>query len=360
MARLKEVRPALNFVLTTGTVTSAGLAARRLPAGSVHQYAPLDAPEYARRFLDHWAPDVAVFTESEIWPNLILETSARGIPLALVNARISARSRRRWMRNRGLAIPLFSRFDIILAQTEGLVRHLPLLGARRVKAVGNLKIDSPPPPVDAATFEQLRKALRDRPRMLAASTHEGEDEIVAAAHRAIAREIAGFCTIIAPRHPERGTAIAERLKALGLTVAQRSLGELPDAATDIYIADTIGELGTLYALSPVALIGGSLINHGGQNPIEAVGHGTAVLTGPHWHNFRDVYRTLLRHKGAVEVSCADELQRTILTLMRDASELDRMRAGAKAAMRSLSGALERTVTALEPFLPAKEDIKRAS
>ncbi|MTD95523.1 DUF374 domain-containing protein [Hyphomicrobium sp. xq] len=356
---LGNARPNLNFLLTTGTVTSAGLAARRLGPRAVHQYVPLDAPEYAARFLEHWKPDLAVFTESEIWPSLILETAARNIPMALVNGRLSHRSRRRWQRNKTTAMPLFGRFNIVLAQNDRLAVGFSALGARNVHSVGNLKIDAPPPPVDLNELERLKAALGERPVFAAASTHEGEEETIAAAHRALTRQFEHLCTIIAPRHPERGTALAETLKNLGFNVVQRSLGAVPGPRTDIYIADTIGELGTLYALAPVAFIGGSLIDRGGQNPIEAVRHGVAVLTGPHWQNFRDAYRTLLRHDGAIEVKSSADIAAAVTRLFESPAELQRMRAGATQALSTLSGALDKTVAALLLYLP-DERLKRAS
>lgn len=356
---LCAARPDLNVVLTTGTVTSAGLAERRLGPCAIHQYVPLDAPQYAARFLDHWRPDLAVFTESEIWPSLILATASRNIPIALINARLSQRSRRRWQRNRSMALPLFQRLNIVLAQNERLATTFAALGAREAVAVGNLKIDAPPPPVDGTELARLQTALAGRPVLAAASTHEGEEETIAAAHRALSRKFENICTIIAPRHPERGTALAEMLKNLGFNVAQRSLGALPGPRTDIYIADTIGELGTLYALAPVAFIGGSLIEHGGQNPIEAVRHGTAVLTGPHRQNFRDAYGILLRNGGAIEVRSAADITVAVTRLMSNPAELQRMREGATEALSSLSGALDKTVEALLRYLP-EERLKRAS
>lgn len=357
---LRARRPGVRFLLTTGTVTSAALAAQRLDAHDVHQYIPLDAPPFVRRFLDYWKPDLAILTESEIWPNLVLESSARGIPLALVNARLSKTSYRRWRRNRGLAQPLFNRFAVVLAQTEKLAHRLGELGARTVLAVGNIKIDAPPPPVNQAELARLKAALSGRPHLVAASTHHGEDAIVAAAHRRLARDLAGFCTIIAPRHPARGAAIAGLLQGEGLSVGRRSLGDLPERHADIYIADTIGELGTLYALSPVAFIGGSLVERGGQNPIEAIRHGAAVLTGPYWHNFRDTYQALLRHRGAIEVRAMEEFAGAALTLLRDEGELARIRVGANAALATLSGALQRTVDALLIYLPDSAELRRAS
>jgi 3-deoxy-D-manno-octulosonic-acid transferase len=357
--RLKAARPELSFLLTTGTVTSAELAEQRLGPDCQHQYVPLDAPEYAARFLEHWRPDLAAFTESEIWPSLILETAARGIPLALINGRISRRSLRRWRRNTNLASALFTRFQIVLAQNDRLARDFKLLGARNVHSVGNLKIDAPPPPIDAGELDRLKKVLALRPLFVAASTHEGEEEIIAQAHRRLARKFEGFCTIIAPRHPERGTRIAERLKDLGLSVTQRSLGAMPTERTDIYIADTIGELGTLYSLSSIAFIGGSMIEHGGQNPIEAIRHGAVVITGRHWRNFSDAYHALLRHNGAIEVETSEELAESVSQLLNSQSEMQRMRAGATLALGTLSGALERSIELLAPILP-DERLQRAS
>lgn len=353
-------RPDLSVLLTTGTVTSAAMAQRRLPPRALHQYIVLDSPDYVRTFLDHWRPDTAVFVESEIWPNLVLEVSRRSIPLALINARMSSRSARRWGWIKGLSLPLFSRFDVVLTQNEPFARTLSRLGARNVRAIGNLKIDAPPPVVDAVELDKLRHALVGRRVLVAASTHDPEEEAIAEAHRLIAARLPGFCTIIAPRHPGRGKGIAEALRAKGFTVALRSAGERPNAQTDIYIVDTIGELGTLYALTDVAFVGGSLIEHGGQNPIEATGHGVAVVTGPHWTNFRDVYRALLRHKGAREVANARELATAVEEILTGDGELARMRSGAKTALASLSGALEGTVAALLQLLPASTQARRAS
>jgi 3-deoxy-D-manno-octulosonic-acid transferase len=355
-------RADLNVLLTSGTVTSAGLAARRLPPRALHQYVPIDVPGFARSFLCHWQPDLAVFTESEVWPNLILEADHAGIPLALVNARMSTKSFRRWKRLKDVSRPLFSRFRLVLAQNERLARRFAELGAPTVRSVGNLKIDAPPPPIDAAAREGLLAAIGNRPLIVAASTHEGEETVLAEAHRILAREFEGLLTLIAPRHPERGTGLAEALKASGFNVVQRSAGTLPDARTDIYIADTIGELGTFYAMSPAAFVGGSLVDRGGQNPIEAVRHGAAVLTGPSRHNFSDEYGALLKRGGAVEVRSAADIAAAIRRLAHDTAELDRMRAGARAALAALSGALDATVTALEGLLPqpADEGMRRAS
>jgi 3-deoxy-D-manno-octulosonic-acid transferase len=345
-----DANPHVHVLLTTGTTTSADIAGKRLPERAFHQYVPLDIPQYVSRFLDHWKPTLAIFTESDIWPNLILGTSERRVPLVLVNARMSPRSINRWRRFAKIGRPLFSRFAAVLAQNTQIARAIKRLGAPNVITAGNLKIDSPPPPVDAAVLAALQGAVGSRPVFLAASTHPGEDTVVAAAHTLMRRDIEGLLTIIVPRHPERGGGLAASLGGLGLKTQLRTRSSAPENETEIYVADTIGELGTFYAISPVALVGGSLVEHGGQNPIEAVRHGTCVLTGPYTHNFRDAYASLFREGGAIEVRSSDDIARQVTMLHVDHLAARRMRVGADRALQSLGGALEKTLGAIQPFL----------
>ena len=339
-----------NVLLTTGTTTSAGIAAQRLPDRAIHQYVPLDVPEYTARFLDHWRPNLSIFTESDIWPNLVLATAERAIPLALINARMSPRSMRRWRKNARTGRPLFSRFNVVLAQNPGVARTIKQLGAPNVIIAGNLKIDAPPPPVNSDMLAALKEAVGNRPLLLAASTHPGEDGIIASAHAAIAADAPDLLTIIVPRHPDRGPALVGEMAGRGLRTELRSLTPQPSPQAQVYIADTIGELGTFYALCPIALLGGALIEHGGQNPIEAIRHGAVVLTGPHHHNFREIYDELLRLGGAREIKSADELARAVKSLMSNSEDAAKMRNGAEAALANLGGAMKKTITALEPFL----------
>lgn len=359
ISALATAREDLRFLLTTGTLTSATLAAARLGPRGVHQYVPLDSPRYARRFLDHWQPDVAIFTESEIWPNLILETGARNIPMALINARMSARSFQRWRRSSSMATALFGRFKLVLAQNERLSRWFAQLGSRDVRVSGNLKIDSPPPPVDVLALGQLKSAVAGRPMLLAASTHPGEDEQIAEAHKLLAKRHQGLLTIIVPRHPDRGAVIADMLAANGLAACRRSAGAMPGAEIDVYVADTIGELGTFYALAPLAFIGGSLVPHGGQNPIEAVRHNAAVLTGPHTHNFTDSYKALAQHGGVKLIKDAATLAEAVDALLADPQALARMNVGAETALEGLAGALRLTTEAILALLPQRDELHRA-
>lgn len=346
-------RPDITLLLTTGTVTSAKLAESRLPPGCIHQFVPLDAVPYVRRFLEYWRPQLAVLTESEIWPNLVLETKARGVPIALVNGRMSKRSFRGWRKRRVAAAALFGRLDLVLTQNARFEDWYTDLGARQVVNAGNLKMDAPAPPIDQAAAAALSAAFAGRPVLLAASTHANEEELLAGVHRDLKRDFPTLVTIIAPRHPERGPAVASQLTQLGLVVRRRAAGEQPDAATDIYLADTIGELGTFYSLAPVCFMGGSLVPHGGQNPIEAVKVGCGVLMGPHTSNFADTYEALLESKGAVRVQSAQALTDALRPLLRDTEQLALMQLRAKTVVDEMSGALSRTLAALTRLLPPR-------
>lgn len=357
---MAKTRSDIRILLTTATVTSARLARVRLPKSALHQYVPLDRPGYMRRFLDHWRPDLAVLVESEIWPNLVLETKARKIPLLLINGRMSMSSFKAWRRRPGMSRPIFSAFDLVLAQNDTLAERFAQLGAPDARDAGNLKADAPPPPVDASAKAELAKALSGRPVWLAASTHPGEDEVIGTAHGLIKKALPDLVTMIVPRHPERGGAIAETLRAQGLNVTLRSGGGLPDADTDIYVADTIGELGLFYALTPAAFIGGSLVTHGGQNPVEAIKLGAAVLTGPHHQNFPDSYGALLKAGGAKEISDAESLAVAVLGLLQDDAARKQMQMRADETVATMGGALPRTLQAIEPYLPAKAALQHAS
>jgi 3-deoxy-D-manno-octulosonic-acid transferase len=358
--RLRADRPDLQLLLTTGTVTSAELARARLPKGTVHQYIPLDAPDFMARFFDHWRPSAVILTESEIWPNLIREARTRGIPLLLVNGRISQRSYRRWRRRIKIARPMFSSLDLVLAQGSRYADYFERLGARNVIVAGNLKMDAPPPPADPGALKRLKKALGPRPVFLAASTHKGEEEIVAGVHSALKVDFPDLLTIIVPRHPERGAEICETLKTRGLACTLRTRADRPKERDDIYVADTIGELGLFYALSPVAFIGGSLVPHGGQNPIEAVMHGTVVLTGPKVHNFEEAYEALLAAKACIEVKSEDELKAQARRLLRDEQARKQLVARAQNEVTQMRGALEATLGALLNYMPPRREQKRAS
>lgn len=348
--RLLRDRPDLHALVTTGTVTSAELLATRLPARALHQFVPVDRPAWVRRFLDNWRPDAALWVESELWPNLLLETAARGIPLALVNARISEKSYATWHRAPRLAHRMLDAFDIILAQDETIAGRLRDLGATRITATGNLKAAAAPLPADADELVALQDAFADRPLWLAASTHPGEEMMVGAAHRVATAGRPELLTIIAPRHPRRGGEIADALAAAGLHVARRSLDQPVTAETDIYIADTTGELGIFYRLAPLAFVGGSLVPHGGQNMLEPAQLGCAILHGPHVANFRLIADELAAAGATREVAGPEELADALTRLLGRPAELRAMAAAASDAARLKAEVLDTVARALAPLI----------
>src|SRR6202012_3935417 len=346
--KLRELN--LRILLTSGTVTSAAIVAKRFPADIIHQYVPYDSPRYVARFLDHWRPSLALFIESDLWPNLILSSAARRLPMVLINGRMSHRSFPRWRRVSGTISALLGRFDVCLAQSEVDAERFAALGSRNVLITGNLKLDVPAPPADFAKLERLMAVTRGRPIIVAASTHPGEEELLLEAHRTLARFFPSLLTVVVPRHPGRGETIARTIAAAGLHVALRSREELPTAVTDIYLADTMGELGLFYRLSPIVFMGGSLVPHGGQNPIEAVKLGASIFHGPHVFNFTDVYEALDDAGGAKRADTQEALVKHLGRLLTDPDARDASLAAAERVVADLGGALDRTLAALEPYL----------
>lgn len=339
-------------LVTSGTVTSARLADQRLPLDAIHQFVPHDAPQFVSRFLDHWQPDLALFAESELWPNLITATAERKIPLILVNGRLSERSFARWRRVPRTIGALLRSFDLCLVQSSEDAERYEALGAPRITTTGNLKLDAPAPPANEHALAELRSAIRSRPVVAAASTHPGEEAIVMDAHRTLKSSFPGLLTVVAPRHPERGVGILEIARRSGLNAVARSAGHLPQRGTDIYVADTMGEMGLIYRIAPIVFMGGSLVRHGGQNPIEPAKLGAAILHGPHVWNFLEIYSTLDRGAGAVEVADSASLSAWIAQWFTDGEARRATASAALAAVEGMSGARTRTLSALEPYLLA--------
>jgi len=340
----------LSVLVTTGTVTSGGLAEQRLPRGVIHQFVPLDVPLFVRRFLGHWQPDLALFVESDLWPNMMIETSRRAVPMILVNGRLSENSFRRWRFLPNSIGALLRRLDLCLARSPADAERFSQLGAPHVVTTGDLKLDGPAPPADRAKLATLEAAIGGRPLVAAASTHAGEETVMIDAHQRLRANFPGLLTLIVPRHPERGVGVAEIAHVAGLKTRLRSRGELPDATTEIYIADTVGELGLIYRLAPVVFVGGSLIRHGGQNPIEAAKLGAAIMHGPHVWNFTEIYAALDQAHGAEPVTDGSKLTDAIGALMAQPAARARVTDAARATVEGLGGALERSLQSLDPYL----------
>ena len=316
--RLGEDEPDLHILVTTGTVSSAEIMASRLPDHAMHQFVPLDAQPWVARFLDHWRPDLAVWTESELWPTLVTETDARGVPMLLVNARMSRRSHDRWRLGlRGAVRDLLGRFRAAHVQDAVTAGYLIRLGlpAERMEVTGTLKEGAAALPHDETERAEFASWLGGRPVWLAASTHEGEDTAVLAAHDQTLRNNPRLLLILAPRHPERADAIEAELQAADWSYVRRSRDEAVDADTQVYLADSLGEMGLWYRIAPISFVGGSLVKVGGHNPFEPAALGSAILHGPHVANFADIYQRLTDAQAARQVDGVDELAQAVNFLL---------------------------------------------
>jgi 3-deoxy-D-manno-octulosonic-acid transferase len=343
-------KPGRSVLMTSGTVASAEMMAARLPSGAFHQFSPVDTPAAVARFLGHWRPDIGLFVDSEIWPNTLIAAANQGTRLAIVNGRMSEKSFAGWQHAQSMAANLLGLFDIALVQDNETAERLKGLGARAIEVTGSLKADSPPLPADAKALEELRRAIGTRPIFLATNTHPGEDEIIIGIHDRLRRAFPSLLTIIAPRHAERGGEIAALTAPRPHTL--RSQAQMPDESTEIYIADTMGELGLFYRLASFAFIGKSLGAQGGQNPLEPARLGVAVLAGPYTDNFREAYDAIFAGQGTGRVQSAEELEALASKLLNDPAQARTLGQAAEHAVLPLGGALERTRLAVETMLQA--------
>jgi len=355
VSRLRRERPDLTVLVTSGTVTSAAILATRLPSGVIHQFAPVDTPGAVTAFLDHWKPSLALFVESELWPNLILEARRRGVKLVLASARITEKTVEGWRRFPGAARRILSAFDRILPQDEASAARLESLGAR-IDGQVNLKLSGEAPPHDPAAFTRLSAAIGDRPVVVAASTHDGEEIALV---RALDKLTDRLCLILVPRHPDRSADIAAALTRDGYRFALRSQGRELDRDTDLYVADTLGEMGLFLRLADVVVMGGSFSAAlekppvGGHNPLEPARLGKPAVTGPDMSNWAAVTEALVQAGGLAVVGAPWDLPAVIAPLLADDAEAKRMgERGRRAAAEAGSG-LDRLWDAIEPLLPPR-------
>ncbi|HBM91161.1 MAG TPA: 3-deoxy-D-manno-octulosonic acid transferase [Rhodospirillaceae bacterium] len=344
------------ILLTTGTVTSAQLIAKRLPEGVLHQYVPVDRWSYVTHFLDHWQPDLALWIESELWPNMLTALKKRNVPAALLNGRMSERSYRRWRFIKNGAEKMLSVFSLGLAQTGTEANRFASLGLKNVSAIGNLKYAATPLPCDENALLKLRTEIGERPVWLMASTHSGEEEIALRVHAKLARKRKNLLTIIVPRHPERGHEIAKIITKTGLSFAQRSKKEEITSATSLYLADTMGELGLFYRLTKTVCLAGSF-TWGGHNPIEPVQLGCAVIFGPRMDNFSVMADDILGHRAAQQVDNEEELIEALETHMEHPEESRRLIEAAKPWLKEKQSVLEETLLLLDPFFMTAKKAK---
>ena len=325
ITRLLEAYPDLSIMVTTGTVTSAELMNKRLPERAFHQYIPIDHPRFVRRFIKYWRPDLVLWFESELWPALLSGIKKNNIPLILINGRISNKSFKMWQQFDYICKELLSCFTLCLGQSEEDAYRLRVLGAKDSMCLGNIKYAGINPPVDESKLSELKSQIGNRTVWCVCSTHDNEEIRTAQIHKNLKKEFSDLLLIAAPRHPHRGPEIQKALNELGLKTALRSAGEKISDKTDVYIADTIGEVGLWYTLSPITFIGGSLIPHGGQNFMEPSRFRNAVVVGPHMHNFTDAMNRAKKADAVIQVQNDAELEENIRNLLQHKELLEAKR-----------------------------------
>ncbi|MEP4050826.1 MAG: 3-deoxy-D-manno-octulosonic acid transferase [Litorimonas sp.] len=347
--RLLDDDPKLHILITSGTMTSAKVMAERLPNRAFHQMVPLDGPNFVDRFLAHWQPNLAVWAESEIWPNLVLQTKASHARMALINARMNQNSIDRWRNKRNFARQVFSSFDVILPADTLTHNALKFLGGNVVSQIGNLKTAAPALEFDSAESKRLKKAIGRRPVWLAASTHGPEEAEILKAHMSGPDQKANALLLWVPRHPERGEEIAEL--CAGTDIAVRSNGEPVSPDTSIYIMDTLGEMGLALDLADVAFVGGSLhYSLTGHNPLEPARAQVPILTGPHVGSFTELYAELFNHNAAMRVTSAKQLEKSVMAMMTDPAAARQMAGRAKLLAEESDSVLAYTVARLRALL----------
>lgn len=350
ITHLGEIHPDYSFLITSGTATSAQIVAKRLPPRCQHQFAPLDSRKALRRFLDHWKPNAAIFVESELWPQMLQQTKARNIPLALANARISERSFGRWQKFLAIAQYVLGHFRLIHTQDERTTGRLHQMGFTHAFTGQNLKSVSGPLPYDAEELTSIQGQIKDRPIWVASSTHPGEDEVMLNAHLDLLQSHTDALLILVPRHPERAANIETLIKGKSLKHTRRSKGDVITTGTQVYLADTLGETGLWYALSPITCLCGSFTPVGGHNPYEPAYAGSAVLHGPLYANFAQTYVDFDAHGGAVEVQDAHELATRLHVLIADAAALKDLQTQSQAFAQQQEGMLDELSVTLSKAL----------
>ncbi len=352
-----------HILVTTGTLTSASMMEKNLPKGAFHQFYPLDHPKWAQSFLDHWQPDFVLWMESELWPNMILGLGQRKIPAVLVNARMSEKSHKRWALFKNAAEQILQSFSQILCQTDGDATLYKKLGGQNVTVTDNIKYNAKPLAADEDDLKALNAAMGNRPRWVYASTHASEELVAARIHAQLKTSIPELITIVVPRHPNRRDDIVQDLKDQHLNVVFRSKNKtLPKDNTDIYVADTMGELGLFYRSSPIAVIGRSLSDDGGggHNPIEAAQLNCAVLHGPNVRNLKEIFDQMNAADAAFRATDETALADRLHELLIDEALCNKAEQSAFEFAKKKEKVLEGVLNILQPYLESLEMDRKAS
>lgn len=349
--QILSLYPAYNILVTTGTITSAEMMAKKLPNKAIHQFAPLDHPQWVKRFLNHWSPDFAIWMESELWPNMLHEVKARNIPAVLLNAHMSDKSYGTWKKIPLMPKTLLKTFSQILCQTQKDKERFEGLGAQNVLVTDNLKYSAKPLPFNQEDSEHLENVTKGRKLWLYASTHKGEEEIACKTHQNLKEKHPNLLTIIVPRHPERRDEIAETCKAVTYKFRGKKK-QLPEKEDEIYIADTLGELGLFYNLVPIACIGRSFSDDGGggHNPIEAAQYGCATLHGPNVQNLQDIFDDMQNQNACTKLDNFEQLIEALDTLFSKEDKLLTLQNAAKEFSRKKTSVINTVMAQLKPAL----------
>ena len=305
--KLEKKKSISKILITSSTLSSSKVLSKFKFKKTIHQFFPVDSNMLTKKFLNYWKPSIAIFIDSEIWPNMIFNIKENNIPLLLLNARITKKSFNRWKNIPTFSKSLFSKFNICLSQNKETCKYLKHLGAKKIKLFGNLKFSESNNEKNNNINNKLKKIFKFRKIWCAASTHNTEEKLSALAHKKLKKKYKDLITIIIPRHIQRTNDIINEAKNLNLNVQTRSLSNKINNNTDIYLVDTYGESKSFYRICKTVFLGGSLVNHGGQNPIEAARFGCKIIHGPYIQNFTEVYKLLKKNKISFKIKNIEQL-----------------------------------------------------
>ena len=305
--KLEKKKSINKILITSSTLSSSKVLSNFKLRKTIHQFFPIDSNTLTKKFLNYWNPSVAIFIESEIWPNMLMNIKKQSLPLILLNARITKKSYNKWNMIPSTSKMLFSSFNICFSQNQETIKYLKSLGSKKIKFLGNLKYSESKTQKKNNLDNNLKNIFSSKKIWCAASTHNTEEKICALAHKKLKKKYRNLLTIIIPRHTQRTNSIISEIEDLGLKVQTRSINNKLSKNTEIYLVDTYGETKSFYKICKTVFLGGSLINHGGQNPLEPARLGCKILHGPYVQNFTEVYKLLGRNNLSSKFHNIDQL-----------------------------------------------------